>query len=141
MGRWLRHEPVNAAPPGACYRLRKFARRHRVGVASTAAILLLMITGTVVSTWQALRARRAEKQAVIQASKSDTITRFLQEMLQGVGPSVAFGRDPAILVEILDKTAARVDQEHPSRRLTVSATAPGGLRGIALAIGQHVALG
>jgi hypothetical protein len=34
--RHLAHEPVLASPPGAAYRLRKFVRRHKAGVVTTA---------------------------------------------------------------------------------------------------------
>ena len=37
--RHLAGEPVSAAPAGTTYRVRKFARRHRVGVATAAAIV------------------------------------------------------------------------------------------------------
>ena len=42
IGRYLRHEPVSAHPPSAGYRARKYIRRHRLGVAMSAAALLLL---------------------------------------------------------------------------------------------------
>jgi eukaryotic-like serine/threonine-protein kinase len=42
--RYLRDETVEACPPSAPYRLRKFARRHRIGLlAGTGAVLTLLI--------------------------------------------------------------------------------------------------
>lgn len=45
-GRYLRHEPVTAHPPGVAYRTRKYLRRHRLGLAvaaiATLAVLLLI---------------------------------------------------------------------------------------------------
>ncbi|SPE52331.1 Serine/threonine protein kinase with TPR repeats (fragment) [Verrucomicrobia bacterium] len=109
--RHLDDEPIVARPPRRTYRLRKFVRRHRVGVGAAAAIVFLLVSGSMASTWEAVRATRAEKTARTQARTSEEVTRFLAEMLQGAGPSVAFGRDPAILVEILAKTAARIGTE------------------------------
>jgi len=43
--RHLTHEPVLAGPPSALYRARKFARRHRVGVAAGAAVTLALVVG------------------------------------------------------------------------------------------------
>src|SRR5439155_26033159 len=48
--------------------------------------------------------REAESASV----KSHRVTKFLEDMLNGVGPSVARGRDTAMLREILDETAERV---------------------------------
>lgn len=58
--RYLQQETVSAVPPSTAYQLRKFATRHKsfmIAVASFAALLLL---GTAISTWQAIRASRAE---------------------------------------------------------------------------------
>jgi serine/threonine protein kinase/tetratricopeptide (TPR) repeat protein len=123
--RHLNNEPVTAAAPGNWYRLRKFVRRHRVGLAMTLALTLLLIAGIVVSTWQAVRATRAEREQVLlrrqaqaaektsltEATKSRQVARFLTDMLNGVGPSVALGRDTTLLREILDKTVERVGKE------------------------------
>jgi eukaryotic-like serine/threonine-protein kinase len=62
--RYLHDEPVEACPPSAVYRLRKYARRHWAAIATAVCFVLLLIMGTVVSTWQAVRATRAEREAV-----------------------------------------------------------------------------
>ena len=61
--RYLDHEPILARPQSTPYRLRKALRRHRAAFAAAAAILLAVVAGTTVSTWQALRATRAERVA------------------------------------------------------------------------------
>src|SRR5262249_24106508 len=68
--RYLAGEPVLAAPPSTRYRLRKFARKHRAGLSMAAAIALLLVTGVAVSTWQAVRATRAETSARIAAHEA-----------------------------------------------------------------------
>src|SRR5438445_8268131 len=57
------------------------------------------------------RAVAAEKAAKTEASKSQQVTHFLQNMLQGVDPYVAMGRDTTLLREILDRTAERVAKD------------------------------
>ena len=123
--RHLNDEPVTAAPPGTMYRLGKFTRRHRVGLGVALALLLLLAAGVFASTWEAVRATRAERQQRLlradaeaaerasrtEAMKSGQVAEFLTDMLRGVGPSVALGRDTKLLHEILDKTAERVGKE------------------------------
>ncbi|MBW3539799.1 MAG: protein kinase, partial [Planctomycetes bacterium] len=58
--RYLNDEPVLACPPSATYPFRKFARRNKRALAATSLVVLALIAGTVVSTWQAMRATRAE---------------------------------------------------------------------------------
>jgi eukaryotic-like serine/threonine-protein kinase len=54
--RFLKDEPVEASPPSASYRMRKFVRRHRGWIAIAAAFAFVLATGAAVSTWLAIRA-------------------------------------------------------------------------------------
>jgi serine/threonine protein kinase len=60
---YLADEPVEACPPTAGYQLRKFARKHKAGLATAAGFAALLVLGTAVSAWQAVRATQAEGQA------------------------------------------------------------------------------
>ena len=101
--------------------------------------IVLLVVGVLVSTWQAVCARRAARgeeaariqadqaarlaesqkeraekearKAQAEAKKSELVARIWKDMLQGVGPSVALGRDTILLREILDKTAQRVGKD------------------------------
>jgi tetratricopeptide (TPR) repeat protein len=57
------------------------------------------------------QAQASERKAQTAAAKSQEVARLLEEMLQGVGPSVALGRDTKLLRETLDKMAARLGTE------------------------------
>jgi serine/threonine protein kinase/tetratricopeptide (TPR) repeat protein len=137
--RHLNNEPVVASPPSRLYRFQKLVRRNKVTAIATAAVALVLVLGILVSTWQAFRATRAERQARLaqasearerqkaqaaqanetkerqkaqtEAAKSQQVAQFLKDMLSGVGPSKALGRDTTMLKEILDKTAERVGKE------------------------------
>jgi serine/threonine protein kinase/tetratricopeptide (TPR) repeat protein len=61
--RHLSDEPVEACPPSASYRLRKFAKKNRTALTTAAALAFLLLAGIAVSTWQAVRATRAESAA------------------------------------------------------------------------------
>jgi serine/threonine protein kinase/WD40 repeat protein len=56
----LADEPVWARPPSQIYRLQKLVRRHRVTMTVAACIVVLLVLATGVSSWLAVRARRAE---------------------------------------------------------------------------------
>jgi eukaryotic-like serine/threonine-protein kinase len=48
--RYLAGDPVEAGPPSAAYRLRKFARKHRAAFVTAAAFAVVLAAGSVVST-------------------------------------------------------------------------------------------
>jgi serine/threonine protein kinase len=70
--RYLKDEPVEACPPSAGYRLRKFAHKHRRWLATAAAFAALLLLGVAVSTWQAVRATQAEAAANANAVQART---------------------------------------------------------------------
>ncbi len=62
--RHLSDEPVSAGPPSVRYRMHKFVRRHKTGVASGLLALTAIVIGLVVSTTMYFRAEQArEKEA------------------------------------------------------------------------------
>ena len=75
--RFLDGEPVEACPPSAGYRLRKFASKHRSALAAAAAFAGLLVVAVMLSTWQAIRATRAEKRALLEGSGQPTPRRSL----------------------------------------------------------------
>ncbi len=60
--RHLDNEPVVARPPSAAYRFQKLVRRNKLAFAAAAAIASVLVLGVVVSTWQAIRATRAQRE-------------------------------------------------------------------------------
>src|SRR5262245_43758195 len=59
--RHLNNESVVACPPSRFYRLQKTVRRHKLAFAASAAVSTALLIGIIVSTWQAVRASRAER--------------------------------------------------------------------------------
>jgi tetratricopeptide (TPR) repeat protein/serine/threonine protein kinase len=79
--RYLHNEAVQACPPSAGYRFRKFARRNRVAIGTAGVVALALVVGTVISTWQAVRATRAENLAAARLvaerrARQDSDTNF-----------------------------------------------------------------
>ncbi len=61
--RYLADEVVEARPPSAGYRLRKFARKYRTPLRMAGALVRLLLRGATDSIWPAVRATWAEKAA------------------------------------------------------------------------------
>ncbi len=102
--RYRNSQPVLARTPSTAYQIRKLVARHKPLVGALAVALAAIVVAAVVSTAMFLRART-------EAAKARQVAAFLSDMLEGAGPSVAKGRDSALLREILDRTAARVRSE------------------------------
>jgi WD40 repeat protein/serine/threonine protein kinase len=61
--RHLKNEPVVARPPSRLYEFQKTVRRHQVGFAAAASVMIVLAAGVLVSSLAAVRARRAEQLA------------------------------------------------------------------------------
>jgi serine/threonine protein kinase/tetratricopeptide (TPR) repeat protein len=119
--RQLHDEPVQAGPPSKFYRFRKAVRRNQTVFTAGAVILIVLMAGTVLSTLEAIRARRAEAQALgekrradVEANKQEAINRFVNNMLGSADPYKLSRSDQAkgpniTMLEVLDAAALEVE--------------------------------
>jgi serine/threonine-protein kinase len=114
--RFLRHEPVEASPPSAKYRMGKFVRRHRVAVSAAALLILALMAGILGTTAGIVRARRAEASARIEAATAERYSNFLVDMFEAAAPEQSKGREIGAR-EILQSGAARIRKELPGEPL------------------------
>jgi serine/threonine protein kinase/tetratricopeptide (TPR) repeat protein len=77
--RFLADEPVQACPPSAGYRLRKFARKYRAPLRIAGAFAALLVLAAAVGTWQAVRATLAERQAVAERDRAEASFRMARD--------------------------------------------------------------
>jgi serine/threonine protein kinase/Flp pilus assembly protein TadD len=132
---YLASRPLRAGPESTVYRARKFFRRNKRTVAASGAMLLLLIAGIVTTTYQAIRATRAEQRALSekqeaqrQRQKADVaaedvraVNRFLtDDLLASASPEVTRGREMTVR-EALDRAAAEVANTFKDRPLTEAA--------------------
>src|SRR5436309_2285753 len=61
--RYLADEVVEARPPSAGYRLKKFVRRHKGQVIAASLVLLTLVAGIAGTTWGLIEAKRQEQEA------------------------------------------------------------------------------
>ena len=102
--RHLDSQPVVASPPGTIYRARKFARRHRFGVAATVTVGLLLAAFAVTMAVQAQRIARERDRANREAETAKAVSGFLVGLFQVSEPSEA-AANSVTAREILDNGA------------------------------------
>jgi serine/threonine protein kinase/tetratricopeptide (TPR) repeat protein len=145
--RYLADEPVEACPPSAGYRLQKFARRHHRLLATAAAFVFLLLLGVAVSSFLAVQATLAQRQAVAdrdakvgalqaeaaqrqrageEAAVAKAVNEFLQNDLLGqadIGNQPDAGsRNRNITVrEVLDRAAGGIGAKFQGQELTEAA--------------------
>ncbi len=138
IGRYLRDEPITARPPSNWYQIRKFAHRNRALVGGVAIAFVGLMVGVVGASWWAVQAtaarddaQRAEyraKERAAAAMAAETLAQqradeanrnqqlamdmytFLDDMLSGLDPRVALGRDTAVMRELLETWAPKIDE-------------------------------
>jgi tetratricopeptide (TPR) repeat protein len=125
--RYLADEPVTAGAPGALYRMRKFARKHRAGLIATAAFAVLLVVGSVVSTWEAVRAvaaearaRTGEQQAQRAEAEAKAVLAFVKDRVLAAarpkGHEEGLGRDATIrqAVDAAEPQIAKSFEDKPA---------------------------
>ena len=115
VGRYLGGRPVMAQKDTVGYRVRKFVRRHRIGVGMASAFVLLLIGFSVVTAWQAQTVARerdaaqAERDAAqVERDKSEQVVQVLVDLFETSNPTVVPGGDALRVGEFLEQGEARV---------------------------------
>jgi serine/threonine protein kinase len=125
--RYLRDEAVVARPPSKAYRLKKFAQRNRGTVLTAAVVAGALLAGIAVSTWQALRARRAEAAALAAAedatareAETKAVLGFVEDKVFAAarpqGQAGGLGRE-VTLGKAIESAVPYVAQNFPSQPL------------------------
>ncbi len=109
--RFLANETISARPPSKLYKLQKAALRNKLLFTGVGIIALLLVASLAIVSASLAKERRSRHEAEAASAKSRQVTKFLEDMLNGVGPSVALGQDATMLRGILDRTAERVGTE------------------------------
>ena len=107
--RYLAFEPVIARPPSTRDRVTKFVRRHRVGVAVTAAAALLVVAATLGLALLAQRLARERDRAEREAARASSIATFLQDTLSSADPWSGGARDVSV-ADALAAATAKIDR-------------------------------
>jgi tetratricopeptide (TPR) repeat protein len=112
-----RHEPVVAGPQSAGYRVGKFVRRHRAGVAFAGVLVFLLAGFAVTMGVQARRIASERNRANEEADRANSeaqaageVTEFLVGLFEVSDPREARG-NTITAREILDRGSAKIERE------------------------------
>jgi tetratricopeptide (TPR) repeat protein len=135
--RYLHDEPVEAGPPSAAYRFRKFLRRNKASVLTGVTMVLLLVGGIVGTTWGLVRAqdarhkeseraegerlaREAAQRRLTQVDKANDILASIFDDLNPY-PEERQGKTLGVVLgERLDQATAQLDAEAVGDPLTVA---------------------
>ena len=115
--RYLEGLPVKARTPTAAYRAAKFVRRHAVGVAASAAMVVLVLGFAVAMAVQSARVARerdvAQKERAAAQRERETaqqVSRFMVDLFKVSDPGEARG-NTITAREVLDEGAHKIATE------------------------------
>lgn len=109
--RWMRGDPVEAMPDSGWYRARCFVRRHRVGLAAAAGVVLALGAGLAAALYGLGEAERGRALAQVEAQRARQTASFLGEVLSSVDPDRARDLDKTLMREVLDRAATRASDQ------------------------------
>ncbi len=108
--RYLRHEPVQAHLPSRAYLVRKFVRRHRLGVVAATVMIASLLAGLIGTSIGLNRARRAERRATHEADAKGQVAQFLNNLFKISDPGEARGNSVTAR-ELLDRSIGTIDEQ------------------------------
>jgi serine/threonine protein kinase/tetratricopeptide (TPR) repeat protein len=98
---YLHDEAVQACPPSASYRLRKFARKYRTLLRIAGAFAVFLVLAAAVSAWQAVRATRAERQALAERDRTAASFRMARDAVDRLFTQVS--QSPKLKTQSMEK--------------------------------------
>ena len=143
---YLADEPVEASPPSAIYRLRKFLRRHKSQVAAASLLVLVLVAGIAFALWhnrqldrknrELLAANEAERRANQDAQRREAETKAVLDFVEskilaaarpegqagGLGQDVTLRRAMEAALSFVDQSFADQPLIEARLRLTLAVT-------------------
>jgi serine/threonine-protein kinase len=102
--------PVVAQPDTFTYRMKKFVRRHRVGVAASAMIVLLLAAAAIVTAVQSQRIQAQAEQVRAERDRAEQVIDFLVDLFEASDPARSGGKTLTAR-ELLERGSRRVERE------------------------------
>ncbi|MEO8670762.1 MAG: serine/threonine-protein kinase [Tahibacter sp.] len=104
--RYLAGKPVRAHPPSRWYRLRKFIVRHRATVMATGVLLAGILISLALAVWKSVEANHAAQLAGEQATRAESMRRFMFDAFAEAEPATP-RKGPPTIFDIVDRAIAK----------------------------------
>jgi len=111
VGRHLTNQPVLARPDSVTYRAGRFVRRHRIGVAGTAAAVVTFLGLTYYYTSEVTRERDI---AVEEREKTEEVVKFVTGLFKLADPAQSRGEE-MLVRDVLDAGSRQVQTDLSAR--------------------------
>ena len=115
VGNYLAHRPLIAGPERTAYRVRKFARRNKVGVVAGVLVLAAVLVAAGVSVWFGVREsqgrrRESELRLVSEAARTraEKINEFMTKAFRAADPSSG-GRQETTVAQAMAQAGRELD--------------------------------
>jgi len=106
LGRYLADMPVLACPPGKLYYLKKFMRRYRRGVITTAITLLSLL---IAITFGVVREAQSRRHIREEADKARAVSQIFTSMIRAADPDDA--GPEAKMIDLLEVASQNVSKD------------------------------
>ncbi len=131
--RYLDNLPIRARRDSTAYRLGKFVRRHRAGVAIGLALITILIAATLITARQAHIAEQQRRRAEAESERSERVSELLVKIFEVADPGEARG-NTITAREVLDRAADQLDdlEDQPADLAAMAETMGRVYRGLGL---------
>lgn len=102
--------PVLARPDTVRYRTGKFVRRHRLGVSSAAAVLLIILSFGIAMTFLYRKAVEERRRSEAERERAEEVSEFLESLFAINDPGLSRG-ETITAREVLDRGAEQIIQD------------------------------
>ncbi len=113
--RYQEGQPIRARPDSTGYRIGKFLRRHRIGVASIAVVIAALVAGITVALWQADRAQ-------VQGQRAEQSYQLLLSLYRDQDPLSRARLEQSRPAQFLSEAAERAGTEMAGDPLQLART-------------------
>ena len=105
----LRGEQISARSPTIASSAISLARRHRVSVAIALSCAVAVVAAGLLAMLSAFDARAQSRRAEAEMVRSGAVSAALRDVLAGIEPAVAKGRDRQLVVDMLEGARSRFE--------------------------------
>ncbi len=115
LARFLKGEPVHARPVGSIQRAWRWSQRNRAVAAMAAAVAVVVLLGSAVSVFFAMKANRRAAESQERRQHAEAVSRFMVNLFRSADPHIDGGK--VTVADSLERGAKHLDIDFPDKPL------------------------